>query len=71
MHHSHLIEICGKSYRLHESGVSARLRKAGTRAGAVRRSELVRLDVDDVGFKTAGIVLRLRRSKTNQESELE
>lgn len=32
MHHSHLIEIRGKSYRLHESGVTARLRKAGTRA---------------------------------------
>jgi len=40
-------------------------------AGALRRSELVGLDVDDVGFETAGIVLRLRRSKTNQEGELE
>ncbi len=40
-------------------------------AGALRRSELVGLDVDDVDFETAGIVLRLRRSKTNQEGELE
>jgi len=40
-------------------------------AGALRRSELVGLDLDDVGFETAGIVLRLRRSKTNQEGELE
>jgi integrase len=40
-------------------------------AGALRRSELVGLNVDDVGFETAGIVLRLRRSKTNQEGELE
>jgi len=40
-------------------------------AGALRRSELVGLDVDDVSFETAGIVLRLRRSKTNQEGELE
>ena len=28
MHHGHLIEIRGKSYRLHESSVSARERKA-------------------------------------------
>lgn len=28
MHHSHLIELRGKSYRLHESSVSARSRKA-------------------------------------------
>jgi len=40
-------------------------------AGALRRSELIGLDVADVGFETAGIVLRLRRSKTNQEGELE
>lgn len=31
MHHSHLIEIRGKSYRLHESGVAARARKVQTR----------------------------------------
>jgi len=40
-------------------------------AGALRRSELVGLDVGDVGFETQGLVLRLRRSKTNQEGELE
>ena len=28
MHHAHLIEIRGKSYRLHESGLTARQRKA-------------------------------------------
>jgi DNA replication protein DnaC len=28
MHHSHLIELRGKSYRLHESSVTARSRKA-------------------------------------------
>jgi len=27
MHHSHLIEICGKSYRLHESSLDTRGRK--------------------------------------------
>ena len=27
MHHSHLIEIRGKSYRLHESSLQARQRK--------------------------------------------
>jgi DNA replication protein DnaC len=28
MHHSHLIKPCGKSYRLHQSSVTARQRKA-------------------------------------------
>jgi integrase len=37
-------------------------------AGALRRSEL---DVDDVRFEAEGVVLRLRRSKTNQEGMLE
>jgi len=40
-------------------------------AGALRRSELVGLDVDDVGCEGEGLVLRLPRSKTNQEGELE
>jgi len=40
-------------------------------AGALRRSELVGLDVADVSFEGEGLVLRLRRSKTNQEGELE
>jgi len=40
-------------------------------AGALRRSEIVGLDVDDVRFEREGLVLRLRRSKTNQEGELE
>jgi len=40
-------------------------------AGALRRSELVGLDVDDVRFEAEGLVLRLRRSKTNQDGELE
>lgn len=36
-------------------------------AGALRRSELVGLDVDDLEQRTEGIVLHLRRSKTDQE----
>jgi integrase len=36
-------------------------------AGALRRSELVALDVADVSFEKQGVVLALRRSKTNQE----
>ncbi len=40
-------------------------------AGALRRSELVGLDAGDVRFEDEGLVLRLRRSKTNQEGELE
>jgi len=40
-------------------------------AGALRRSELVGLDVSDAAFEGEGLVLRLRRSKTNQEGELE
>jgi integrase len=36
-------------------------------AGAFRRSELVALDVGDVSFRAEGIVLTVRRSKTDQE----
>ena len=36
-------------------------------AGALRRSELVSLDVDDVQFVAEGALIRLRRSKTDQE----
>jgi site-specific recombinase XerD len=36
-------------------------------AAALRRSELVALDVQDVTFRPEGVVLRLRRSKTDQE----
>jgi integrase len=36
-------------------------------AGALRRSELVGLDVDDVTEGTDGLLVRLRRSKTDQE----
>jgi site-specific recombinase XerD len=39
--------------------------------GALRRSELVALDVNDVTFEDEGIVLTLRRSKTNQDGKLE
>jgi len=40
-------------------------------AAALRRSELVALRVDDVRFEEEGLVLTLRRSKTNQEGRLE
>jgi integrase len=40
-------------------------------AAALRRSELVALRVDDVRFEDEGLVLTLRRSKTNQEGRLE
>jgi site-specific recombinase XerD len=36
-------------------------------AGAFRRSELVSLDVGDVTFSADGLVIQLRRSKTDQE----
>lgn len=36
-------------------------------AGAFRRSELVGLDVQDLDFQTDGLVVNLRRSKTDQE----
>jgi hypothetical protein len=36
-------------------------------AGAFRRSELVALDVDDLEFSSAGLVVTLRRAKTDQE----
>jgi integrase len=40
-------------------------------AGALRRSEFVGLDVGDIRFEGEGVVLQLRRSKTNQEGALE
>jgi integrase len=36
-------------------------------AGAFRRSELVALDVADLEFSRAGLIVTLRRSKTDQE----
>jgi site-specific recombinase XerD len=36
-------------------------------AGALRRSELVALDVEDLRFEPEGVVLRIRRSKSDQE----
>ena len=36
-------------------------------AGAFRRSELTALDLDDIKVTTAGVVLVIRRSKTDQE----
>lgn len=38
-------------------------------AGALRRSEIVALDVTDVVHKPDGLRLRIRRSKTDQEAE--
>ena len=38
-------------------------------AGAFRRSELVALDVDDVRFVPEGMLVSVRRSKTDQEGE--
>jgi hypothetical protein len=40
-------------------------------SGALRRSEIVGLNVSDLRFEGEGVVLRLRRSKTNQEGALE
>jgi site-specific recombinase XerD len=40
-------------------------------AGALRRSEIVALTVEDVKFEHEGVSLTLRRSKTNQEGETE
>ena len=36
-------------------------------AGALRRSEIVALDVSDIRFSDEGTIIRLRRSKTDQE----
>jgi site-specific recombinase XerD len=38
-------------------------------AGALRRSELVALNVEDIEHQQAGIVLHIRRSKTDQDGE--
>jgi integrase len=36
--------------------------------GALRRSELVALDVEDIEFSDRGLTLNIRRSKTDQEA---
>ncbi len=38
-------------------------------AGAFRRSELVALNVDDLNFSAEGLLITLRRSKTDQEGQ--
>jgi integrase len=38
-------------------------------AGAFRRSELVALNAEDIQFTSEGLVVTLRRSKTDQEGE--
>jgi integrase len=38
-------------------------------AGGMRRSEVVALDVDDVEFRRKGMLIRIRRSKTDQEGK--
>jgi hypothetical protein len=38
-------------------------------AGAFHRSELVSLDVNDLEFTRAGLVVALRKSKTDQEGK--
>ena len=40
-------------------------------AGAFRRAELVSLDLGDVEFSSAGLLVTLRRSKTDQEGKKE
>jgi integrase len=40
-------------------------------AGAFRRSELAALDVDDLSFRDQGVIVTLRKSKTNQTGEPE
>ncbi|MBV9328495.1 MAG: site-specific integrase [Chloroflexi bacterium] len=49
------------------SGVCGRALLLVGFAGAFRRSELVSLDVGDVTFSAEGLVVQLRRSKTDQE----
>src|SRR6185437_8241957 len=38
-------------------------------AGAFRRSELVSLDCSDLAFTSEGLLIKLRRSKTDQEGQ--
>jgi integrase len=64
----HLIEIC--------ESLGSRLIEVRDRAilllgftAALRRSELVALDLDDLNFTTDGLIVTIRRSKTDQEGE--
>jgi integrase len=37
-------------------------------AGALRRSEIVSIDVDDIGFGDEGMTIRLRQTKSSQDT---
>lgn len=38
-------------------------------AGAFRRSELVQIEIDDLAFSSKGVVIRMKRGKTDQEGK--
>jgi integrase len=58
-----LVAACGNTYR----GKQERAVLLLGFAGAFRRSELVALTVEDLTFVEEGLVVRVRRSKTDQE----
>jgi integrase len=58
---------CGQAWRLLELRDRALLLLGF--AGAFRRSELVSFDVEDLELSRAGLAVRLRRSKTDQEGQ--
>lgn len=53
------------------SGIRDRLLLLLGFTGAFRRSELVALNVEDLSFKEGGLLIQIRRSKTNQAGEVE
>jgi integrase len=63
-----LRRICGLLARRHSAGAlrDRALLLLGFAAG-MRRSEIVALDLADVQFRRRGVLLRIRRSKTDQE----
>src|SRR5689334_8121694 len=63
---------CHISFALHPStrvGLRDRALLLLGFAGAFRRSELVSLDVTDLEFTRAGLIVTLRKSKTDQEGK--
>ncbi|MDZ4721954.1 MAG: site-specific integrase [Roseiflexaceae bacterium] len=57
-----LVAACGENYR----GIQERALLLLGFAGAFRRSELVAVRVDDLTFVPEGLIVRVRRSKTDQ-----
>lgn len=60
-----MIDVCGNDLR----GIRDKALLLFAFCGAFRRSELVALDLEDITFNAQGILVNIRRSKTDQTSK--